>query len=252
MRSNIVNVDGKGEYLFSTRLERPDQQPDEAMIAATFRASVGSDIEVEFIAHATWTAGQAFVTERFGAGRAWMAGDAVHLFTPAGGFGMNTGIDDAANLGWKLAAMVQGWGGPRLLASYEIERRPIALRNTGAAKALGHNVGDTPVAPAMTEDTPAGAAARQKAQAYLNGFAEEFASLGVQLGARYDGSPSSPQTLRRPPTTITTIGRAASPVAAHRMSGLARAAQPEIRCSIASAPVSPCCGWDRARRRQTD
>ena len=55
-------------------------------------------------------------------------GDAVHLFTPTGGSGMNTGIDDAANLGWKLAAMVPGWGGPHLLGSYASERRPIAFR----------------------------------------------------------------------------------------------------------------------------
>ena len=59
-----------------------------------------------------------------------MAGDAVHLFTPQGGFGMNTGVDDAANLAWKLAALVQGWGGPALLETYERERRPIAVRNT--------------------------------------------------------------------------------------------------------------------------
>jgi 2-polyprenyl-6-methoxyphenol hydroxylase-like FAD-dependent oxidoreductase len=189
VRSNIVSVDGKTEFLFSTRLTRPDQKPDEAMIAAAFRASVGRDIETQFIRHGTWTAGQAFVAERFGAGRAWMAGDAVHLFTPAGGFGMNTGIDDAANLGWKLAGMVQGWGGPRLLASYELERRPIAFRNTGAAKALSHNVGATPVNPEIDQRTPTGDEARRKAADYLSGFGEEFASLGVQLGARYDASP---------------------------------------------------------------
>jgi 2-polyprenyl-6-methoxyphenol hydroxylase-like FAD-dependent oxidoreductase len=189
VRSNIVSVDGKSEFLFSTRLTRPDQKPDETMIAAAFRASVGRDIETEFIRHGTWTAGQAFVAERFGAGRAWMAGDAVHLFTPAGGFGMNTGIDDAANLGWKLAGMVHGWGGPRLLPSYEAERRPIALRNTGAAKILSHNVGATPVKPEIDQQTPAGDEARRTAADYLSGFGEEFASLGVQLGARYDASP---------------------------------------------------------------
>ena len=58
--------------------------------------------------------GVALVAERFGEGRVLLAGDAVHLFTPTGGFGMNTGIDDAANLSWKLAAMVQGWGGASL------------------------------------------------------------------------------------------------------------------------------------------
>lgn len=189
IRSNIVSVDGKTEFLFNTRLERPDQTPDEAMIANAFRASIGRDIETEFIGHGTWTAGQAFVAERFGAGRVWMAGDAVHLFTPAGGFGMNTGVDDAANLGWKLAGMAQGWGGPHLLESYEAERRPIAFRNTGAAKSLSHNVGNTPVGAEIGQDTPAGAAARREAGQYLSGFGAEFSSLGVQLGARYDGSP---------------------------------------------------------------
>ena len=189
VRSNIVAVDGKTEYLFNTRLERPDQTPDQAMIAEAFRASVGRDIDVEFISHGTWTAGQAFVAERFGAGRAWMAGDAVHLFTPAGGFGMNTGVDDAANLGWKLAGMVQGWGGPRLLESYEIERRPIAFRNTGAAKALSRNIGQTPVGPEIDQDSQGGVQARREAEAYLRGGSAEFSSLGVQLGARYNSSP---------------------------------------------------------------
>jgi 2-polyprenyl-6-methoxyphenol hydroxylase-like FAD-dependent oxidoreductase len=58
------------------------------------------------------------------------------VFTPTGGFGMNTGVDDAVNLAWKIAAMVSGWGGPNLLSSYEAERRPIAFRNTGMAKEL--------------------------------------------------------------------------------------------------------------------
>lgn len=189
VRSNIVSVDGKSEFLFCTRLDHPDQSLDEAIVAAAFRASVGHDIDVEFIGHGTWTAGQAFVAERFGAGRVWMAGDSVHLFTPAGGFGMNTGIDDASNLGWKLAAMVQGWGGPRLLESYEQERRPVAFRNTGAAKALARNIGATPVSPEINEDTPAGEQARHAARAYIGGGSAEFSSLGVQLGARYDHSP---------------------------------------------------------------
>ncbi len=85
----------------------------------------------------------------------------MHLFTPTGGFGMNTGIDDAANLAWKLAAMVQGWGGARLLATYESERQPIALRNTHAARQLTVNIGETAVDPQIEEDSPQGAAARR-------------------------------------------------------------------------------------------
>jgi FAD binding domain-containing protein/aromatic ring hydroxylase-like protein len=119
----------------------------------------------------------------------WLAGDAVHLFTPTGGFGMNTGIDDADNLAWKLAAVVQGWGGARLLATYESERQPVAVRNTTAARRLTVNIGETAVDPQIEQDSPQGTAARLKAGTMLAGFGEQFASLGVQLGARYDGSP---------------------------------------------------------------
>jgi hypothetical protein len=102
---------------------------------------------------------------------------------------MNTGVDDAANLSWKLAALVHGWGGSRLLETYEIERKPVAFRNTRAAKNLAKSVGDVPVRPEMEEDSPAGARARIDAAQFLARFGEEFASIGVQLGARYDGSP---------------------------------------------------------------
>jgi hypothetical protein len=144
---------------------------------------------MEIIAHEPWTAGMALVAERFTNRRVFLAGDSVHLFTPTGGFGMNTGIDDASNLSWKLAAMLQGWGGGRLLASYEDERMPIALRNTNAARQLTANIGETDVDPAIEDNTSAGEAARRAAGAMLAGFGEQFASIGVQLGARYDGSP---------------------------------------------------------------
>jgi FAD binding domain len=118
-----------------------------------------------------------------------LAGDSVHLFTPTGGFGMNTGIDDAANLSWKLAAMVQGWGGADLVATYEPERRPIAVRNTTAARLLAIAIGEMPAGPTLDEDSPAGAAERRQLGGFLQStLGEEFASLGVQLGARYDGS----------------------------------------------------------------
>ena len=93
------------------------------------------------IAQSPWNSGVARVADRFGTQRIFLAGDSAHLFTPTGGFGMNTGIDDAANLSWKLAAVVQGWGGPELLASYERERKPIAVRNTTAARELAKRIG---------------------------------------------------------------------------------------------------------------
>src|SRR5262249_954626 len=75
-----------------------------------------------------WT-GSLSVADAYGEGPVYLAGDSAHVFYPADGYGENTGIADAIDLGWKLAASVKGWGGPNLLASYERERRPVALFN---------------------------------------------------------------------------------------------------------------------------
>ncbi len=189
VRTNLVALDGVDKFVLSSKLRTAEDKPDPYEIARQFRAAFGAKLDFEFLGHAPWVAGYAFVAERFAAGRVFLAGDAVHLFSPAGGFGMNTGVDDAANLGWKLAALVQGWGGPRLAASYEIERKPIATRNTLAGQNLARNIGNVPVGDAIEDDTPEGAAARAIAGGVLAKFGEEFASIGVQLGARYDDSP---------------------------------------------------------------
>jgi hypothetical protein len=188
IRSSMIAVNGRDEFLFRTRATEPDKPPEDAGVAEAMRRCVGVDIDMEVLAHEPWTAGMALVAERFADRRVLLAGDAVHLFTPTGGFGMNTGIDDASNLAWKLTAMVQGWGGGSLLASYQIERMPIALRNTDAARKLTASIGETDVDPEIEQDTPAGEAARRAAGAMLANFNEQFASIGVQLGARYDGS----------------------------------------------------------------
>ncbi len=189
LRSNLLALNGRDEFLVNSQLTNADDTPDAAAIARRFEHSMGRDIRVEWLGHWTWTAGQALVADRFVDGRIALCGDAAHLFTPTGGFGMNTGVDDAANVGWKLAALAAGWGGPRLLSSYEDERRPVAIRNTALARSYTRNVGDVPIASELEDDSPAGSAARARAGDFLGGFREEFASLGIQLGARYDGSP---------------------------------------------------------------
>ena len=112
-----------------------------------------------------WNAGQALVCRTLSrAGRIFeLAGDAAHLFTPTGGFGMNTGIDDSSNLAWKLAAVLQGWGGPRLLDSYEAERKPIGRRNTGASRQYASRMHDAVVPDNIEAEGPAGDAARAEA-----------------------------------------------------------------------------------------
>jgi hypothetical protein len=131
------------------------------------------------------------VADRYGSGgRVVMAGDAVHLFTPTGGLGYNTAVDDVCNLGWKLAALVGGWGGPKLLPSYETERRPIGLRNTGLAKVMADRIGLYRTTALLDDDTPAGEAERKKAGAHLlDHLTKEFNIPGVTFGVRYDGSP---------------------------------------------------------------
>ena len=189
IRSNTMIVDQSTDILFGTTLRHPDEKPDPAVIARQFIASFGAEIGFEFHDHKPWTAGHALVADSFGEGRVTLCGDSAHLFTPTGGFGLNTGNDDAYNLAWKLAALTQGWGGPALLRSYEIERRPVAQRNTAASKVLARSVGAVPIGEAINEASAAGEAARKEAADFLSTFGEEFASLGVQLGGRYDRSP---------------------------------------------------------------
>jgi hypothetical protein len=178
---------------------------DEASISdewatACLGESLGATCPISMIGRLPWTAGLALVGEKFQHGRVFLAGDAVHLFTPTGGLGYNTAIEDAVNLGWKLAAAIKGWGGAALLDSYERERQPVAERNTGYARYYANSIGNFMATPELEDDTPAGGAARDAAGIYLNRHArEEFNIPGVTFGARYDGSPIIASDGTQPP-----------------------------------------------------
>ncbi len=188
-RCTIISLNDPHEFLaFSKAPDDIENPTDDDLIRVILRA-VGADLPVSIIANWPWTAGVALVAERFLSKRVVLAGDAAHLFTPTGGFGMNTGMDDASNLAWKLAALVQGWGGAGLLQSYEHERRPIAHRNTLAAREFNKQLADMPPIDVIDEDSPAGEAQRHVLRAHLPSLREEYAAIGVQIGARYDGSP---------------------------------------------------------------
>ncbi len=188
-RMLLVSLNGGDEFLLMSKPTADEAAPDDAAVIRRIQEGVGRAVEVEVLAHAPWQGGVALVAERFSAGRVYLAGDAIHLFSPTGGFGMNTGIDGAANLAWKLAAAVQGWAGDGLLASYEAERRPIAHRNTAAARFLTMQVGELRVPPEVEADDAAGEAARRALGDTLQVFRRQFDAPGVELGARYDGSP---------------------------------------------------------------
>jgi 2-polyprenyl-6-methoxyphenol hydroxylase-like FAD-dependent oxidoreductase len=207
---NLFSLDGEAEFSLLTSSIDPEAFDADRLVDIV-RKAAGTDLPVKVLSHRGWTPGAALVAEVMGTERLLLAGDAAHLFTPTGGFGMNTGIDDVANLSWKLAARIQGWGGADLLGSYDAERRPVALRNTAAARALNQNLGAVDRPAALDEDSPAGRRARESASAVLGGLGEQFASLGVQLGARYDGSPivchdESDEAPADSPTTYTPSG----------------------------------------------
>ena len=100
---------------------------------AQFERAIGVPIEYEMLYVGAWKL-NLLLADRYGRGRVFLAGDAAHLVIPTGGLGMNTGVGDAVDLAWKLAGTLRGWGGPNLLASYEIERRQVGDRNIGASR----------------------------------------------------------------------------------------------------------------------
>ena len=132
------------------------------------------------------------VAQHYRLGRVLLAGDSVHTMSPTGGFGFNTGICDALNATWKLEALLNGWGGGNLMASYEIERRPVGWRNTNAAAdnfSKLRAVGGAGLS-SIHEDTAAGAEIRrQVGDAITESTRKESESTGIILGYRYESSP---------------------------------------------------------------
>ena len=112
--------------------------------------------------------------------------------SPTGGLGMNTGIGDAVDLGWKLAAVLQGWGGPHLLESYEIERKPVAFSSVTASSETYLHETSLPAHPAIAEESTEGEGARRQFAEALRGRrgqGNERLHEGVKLGYSYEGSP---------------------------------------------------------------
>jgi len=198
-------VDGQGEFAFHTQLHAGEDEArvTEEEAVAMVQQCVGLPLRVEVIARAPWTAGHSLVAEKFSNGRIFIGGDAAHLFTPTGGLGYNTAIEDAVNLGWKLAAVLGNQASEKLLGSYEAERRPLALRNTAYAKGFADSLGNYVPPPQIEDDTPAGEAARRRAGEYYAAHGRaEFNIPGITFGGRYDGSPAIvPDGSAPPPDT---------------------------------------------------
>ena len=171
----------------------PDEEVSIAELAAKARVVIGREVEVD-VRRASPYLIHELTAETYRSGRVLIVGDACHLFCPFGGFNMNTGIDDAANLGWKLAAVLAGWGGDLLLDSYGDERRPIAVSNCRAASdnvasllaAIGEVMGTgVPDGESAAEDS----ARRQLGRRLYEATYPEWNTHGIVLDQRYTDSP---------------------------------------------------------------
>jgi 2-polyprenyl-6-methoxyphenol hydroxylase-like FAD-dependent oxidoreductase len=168
--------------------ERTD--PKDVDREACLRRAVAKSIDVEWVGVSQWTR-RGVVAERYGEGPIQLAGDAVHQLSPTGALGMNTGIADAVDLGWKLAALHDGWGGANLLASYDAERRPAGQRNVRMATAFFEGQAQFQEGlDGIDDDTQAGAALRERiAPQAARHIARVFGTVGLQIGFRYEDSP---------------------------------------------------------------
>lgn len=187
--STIVAINGRDEWRFSIigGSEQRDYTTDDIKVA--IRRAVGCDFDFEILSVLPWVRRE-LVAERYRNGRGFIAGDAVHVMSPTGGFGMNTGIQDVVDLSWKLAATIEGWGGDRLLDSYGIERQPIGTRNVTEASGNLRRMLSVPPHQNLLDDTPQGAATREKVgREFSESMRREWFTLGAHLGYRYEGSP---------------------------------------------------------------
>ncbi|MBI2728370.1 MAG: FAD-dependent monooxygenase [Polaromonas sp.] len=187
--SLIGPMDSGDRWFFMPTGLAPDVQVTKDTAADLIRRATGIDLPFEVLSIDEWVAHRV-VADRYRDRRAFLAGDACHLHPPYGGFGMNMGVSDAVDLGWKLAAVLQGWGGETLLQSYELERRPVHMHVLQEAATNHSKFSNALFEAGLEDDTPAGADARRRVGKRINAEKlSEFYTLGTILGDRYTSSP---------------------------------------------------------------
>ena len=187
---NITVVDGD-ELWRLTVIGSTDRLNLESFDATAWirRATGSKTLDVTILSVLPWRRSQ-LVARGFRQGRVFLAGDSAHTMSPTGGFGANTGIGDAVDLGWKLSGVLNGWAGDALLDSYPIERRQVAVRNGKAASGNFRGWLAKSDSDALMDDSPEGETVRRElGERLLAGTHAEWHSEGVILGYRYEESP---------------------------------------------------------------
>jgi FAD binding domain len=187
--ATFVTVDGRDLYRITVYVDhRTDAKSVD--IPTVVRDAVGrDDVEYQIRSVGHWVR-RAVVADRFQDGRVFLAGDAAHTHPPNGGFGMNTGLGDSENLGWKLAAVLRGWGGPGLLDSYDAERRPAGHRAMGESVANYRRLApDRSLAKIADAGTEGDRRRRSLGKQLVENNARAWRPIGIHLGLSYDPSP---------------------------------------------------------------
>ncbi len=189
----VVAIDGRENWLVHNHLNREDETFELVDRDGSIRAilGVGPDFEYEILTKEDWV-GRRLVADRFRSGRAFICGDAAHLWMPYAGYGMNAGIADATNLAWLLAASLQGWADPAILDAYEAERLPITEQVSRFAMDMaGKVLGQRRTVPDEIEQPGAeGDAVRQRVgQAAYDLNVQQYCCGGLNFGYFYDRSP---------------------------------------------------------------
>lgn len=201
--STLGPMDQGDLWFFMPANVPPDLALTDESAGALIRKATGIEMPYEILSCDEWLANR-LIANQYRQGRIFIAGDACHLHPPLGGYGMTLGIADAVDLGWKLAAVLEGWAAPTLLDSYELERRPVHQRVIDEAVA-NYDANRAVLQPGLEADGPAGEALRQEVGRLIRETRiQEFRSLGVVLGYTYAGSPfvatEDAPPLQSPPT----------------------------------------------------
>jgi 2-polyprenyl-6-methoxyphenol hydroxylase-like FAD-dependent oxidoreductase len=175
-------------------------------------SAVGREVEVEIVEPSDFWV-NSLVAPAFQSGRVLLAGESCHHVSVFGGFGMNLGVGDAADLGWKLAGTLKGWAGPGLLASYSAERVPVVQWIRDLTEESTNHVGMSWTVPGMEADTDEGARIRAEiGRQMAEDKQKELVSLGAQFGAAYRASPVVvPDGTEPPPATFGEFVPSAAP-----------------------------------------
>jgi len=183
----LLNWDGGTTFTYHLML-KPGQLWNKVNTKKSIEDVLGQTTDIEILSVQPWTA-HALVADKYHDKRVIMAGDAVHLFTPTGGFGMNTGVSDAIDIAWKVQAMVEGWGGSKLIDSYFEERHSIGVRNTKeAADCFDQLKSVMQYGDILDEDSKRAEKLREELSINLKEQDKLIASSGTLLGYRYNNS----------------------------------------------------------------